>query len=248
VRSRVGSDVLTRLCYSGKSPKSINYSDLPSRFVLKATHGSGPELRALIWDKSAISKRELLGMASRMLRRRCGPEVNEWWYTKIPSGVLIEEMLLEDGKIPADFKFYVFDGVALYVQVIEGRYEGEARGCFYDPKWRMQPFVRASFTGECNVAKPRNFNAMIAVAEALAAGLDFVRVDLYSLGKRIVFGEMTLAPGAGWVPFLPAAYDLILGQHWPDTSPSRITTTTWPGHRKVQNNTVKSTHRGAHNR
>ena len=35
---------------------------------------------------------------------------------------------------------------------------------------------------------------MISTAERLADGIDLVRVDLYSNGSRIWFGEMTLTP------------------------------------------------------
>ena len=50
---------------------------------------------ALVWDKSKLSRHRFIGLASRILRRRCGPEVNEWWYTQVPPRLLIEEMLLE---------------------------------------------------------------------------------------------------------------------------------------------------------
>lgn len=52
------------------------------------------------------------------------------------------------------------------------------------------------------------------MAEALGRDFDFMRVDLYSIRARTVFGEMTLAPGAGWIPFLPQGYDAVLGSHW----------------------------------
>jgi len=216
VRSRVGDEVLTRIYYSGDRPDRIDFAALPSRFVLKGTHGSGPELRALVWDKSAFSKKALCDLGWRMLRRRCGLEVNEWWYTEIPSRLMIEEMLLEGGAIPPDYKFYVFAGQALYVQVIDGRHSDTPHSRFYDRHWRAQPFMREGSGEALDFEQPPNLSEMVSVAEALGAGSEFVRVDLYSVGQRIVFGELTLAPGAGWVPFRPAAYDIVLGGHWPD--------------------------------
>ena len=38
---------------------------------------------------------------------------------------------------------------------------------------------------------------MIRIAETLGAETDFVRVDLYDLGDRVVFGELTNTPNAG---------------------------------------------------
>lgn len=224
VRSRVGDDVLTQIYYSGDRPDRIDFAALPSRFVLKGTHGSGPELRALVWDKSALSQRELCDLGWRILRRRCGPEVNEWWYTEIPPRLMIEEMLLKDGAIPPDFKFYVFAGQALYIQVIEGRHSKTRRSRFYNRDWRAQPFTREGSGETFDLVQPPNLNEMVSVAEALGAGSEFIRVDLYSVGERIVFGELTLAPGAGWVPFRPATYDVVLGGHWPEEKQTKPST------------------------
>lgn len=216
VSARVGRSVLSRLYYGGNSPEDVDFELLPPKFVMKGTHGSGPDLRAFIWDKSAVSQRHFIKLGRRLLRRRCGPEVNEWWYSQIPPNLLVEEMLLDqNGSIPLDFKVYVFNGVSRYVQVIDGRH-GMPKSGFYDIEWRPQPFTREQFPRDLAFPPPANLREMVSVADALAAGLEFVRVDLYSVKDRVVFGEMTLAPGAGWVPFRPRAYDLALGKHWRD--------------------------------
>ena len=53
---------------------------------------------------------------------------------------------------------------------------------------------------------------MISTARALSRGFPFVRVDLYSNGERVIFGEMTWYPGGGLVRFSPDTYDLYLGE------------------------------------
>jgi hypothetical protein len=55
---------------------------------------------------------------------------------------------------------------------------------------------------------------MLQTAETLGAGLDFVRVDLYDVGNRIYFGEMTTTPGGGFARFHPQAMDEHLGWLW----------------------------------
>ena len=55
---------------------------------------------------------------------------------------------------------------------------------------------------------------MIDVAEILAQGFDFVRVDLYQVNEQVKFGEMTFSPGAGLEVFTPQVYDRILGDLW----------------------------------
>ena len=41
---------------------------------------------------------------------------------------------------------------------------------------------------------------MIRCAEVLAAGLDFIRVDLYDTDDKVYFGEFTITPEAGNPP------------------------------------------------
>ncbi len=53
---------------------------------------------------------------------------------------------------------------------------------------------------------------MLDVAAKLAAQFPFVRVDLYSIGNRIYFGELTFTPGSGLVRFNPKSADLELGK------------------------------------
>ena len=55
---------------------------------------------------------------------------------------------------------------------------------------------------------------MIALAETWSAGTDFVRVDLYHLPDRIVFGELTSYPAGGHSPFHPESFDLEFGRPW----------------------------------
>ena len=55
---------------------------------------------------------------------------------------------------------------------------------------------------------------LIDVAERLARETDFVRVDLYAAGDRVVFGELTNYPDAGRANFDPASFDDDLGRWW----------------------------------
>ncbi len=56
---------------------------------------------------------------------------------------------------------------------------------------------------------------MIALAERLGRDFEFVRVDLYDIGGRILFGEMTFFPGGGTVRWDPHEGDFVLGSFWP---------------------------------
>jgi teichuronopeptide biosynthesis TupA-like protein len=44
--------------------------------------------------------------------------------------------------------------------------------------------------------------------------LDFLRVDMYNVNGRIVFGEFTNYPGAGLDRFFPPEFDELFGSTW----------------------------------
>jgi len=52
------------------------------------------------------------------------------------------------------------------------------------------------------------------VARRLSQGIDFVRVDLYDLDDRVVFGEMTLYPASGRGGFDPPSFGRAVGDMW----------------------------------
>jgi hypothetical protein len=64
------------------------------------------------------------------------------------------------------------------------------------------------------VPPPRHLDRMLKAAAALGAPTDFVRVDLYECGDRVIFGELTNYPGAGRERFLDPTLDARLGQWW----------------------------------
>jgi hypothetical protein len=61
---------------------------------------------------------------------------------------------------------------------------------------------------------PEALAEFVSVAEELGRGVDFVRVDLYDLAGRVVFGELTNYPAAGVDDFRPATFDEELGTRW----------------------------------
>lgn len=213
VASRVGAQYLTELFAVFDDASSLDMSSLPKRVVLKATHDSGSVV--VIDETSSLSEHELKRHFDKVLRCRYGEWSHEWWYSEIPPRIIAEENLSLPGMPPPnDYKFFVFHGSVRMVQVDVDRFSNHRRN-LYLPDW--SPIDgQLLYPPGAGVPRPKNLAEMIAVAEALARDLDFVRVDLYSLDDctRVIFGEMTFAPGAGMEPFSPRSLDDWLGQMW----------------------------------
>jgi FPC/CPF motif-containing protein YcgG len=61
---------------------------------------------------------------------------------------------------------------------------------------------------------PSSFARMVEIAEELARGVDFVRVDLYDTPDGIKFGELTNYPGAAVERWEPESVEIELGACW----------------------------------
>ncbi len=207
VAATIGADWVTPTLWSGRDLPAAPLWQAP--FVVKARHGCGQTIfvRHGMAGWPAIRRR-----AHGWLRRSYGGWLDEWLYSRIERGLLVEPFIGSDGTLPVDYKFYVFGGRVAAVQVHERR-EQAHRWMLLDPAWR-----RLSATGDwaAGVVPPRpaSLAVMVAAAARLGAGIDFVRVDLYDINGAPRFGEMTFYPGSGLDPFETDAIDLWLSALW----------------------------------
>lgn len=191
----------------------LPWTDLPERFVVSATHGSG--MTMVIGDKASLDKAEAEEIMTSWLCSSYGRRKRERIYDGLQPGLLVEENLAGPGGTPPeDYKFFCFSGEPYCVQVDVDRF-GDASRTFYDMNWNVLPFNLNKHKQAPAQPRPRMFDAMNQVAAQLSRGFDFVRVDLYEInGERIVFGEWTFLPGGGSSPFEPDAMDWELGNMW----------------------------------
>jgi hypothetical protein len=214
IAQKVGENILSRIYFCGNDLAQINLDELPDSFVIKATHGSGPGYIAFIDGRAGTPPNQIERIAHDLIAQDYGAITNEWWYAQIKPQILIEEMLRDETHgTPVDYKFFVFHGKVHFIQVDYARFAHHTR-TFYDPQWKPQPFSLKYPQGPLTAAPPL-LAEMLEIAETLGQGFDFIRVDLYCVNdRRIVFGEMTLTPEAGWGRFKPTQWDAILGQLW----------------------------------
>jgi hypothetical protein len=154
-------------------------------------------------------------MAQPKVKKSAG---REWAYeNNFPRRILIEE-LIEDGvhrDIP-DYKFFCFNGKVEFIYGISNRQLGvAAQFGVYDRNFQKLEVDRLDERHQAvALAKPENFDCMVAVAEQLSADFPEVRVDLYNVSGKIYFGELTFYDGSGYMQFSPDSFDFELGKDW----------------------------------
>jgi len=191
----------------------IDFDALPEKFVLKATHGSGQNI--IVKDKTQLNTRRAKLMLGAWLHQSIYWSGREWVYQKMPRRIIAEEYLEDETGELRDYKFYCFNGKPAFMQLEVGRGTSNNTRNFYDMDWKLLPFGKElPHNPNLRVEKPRLFEQMKAIASDLCKPFQYVRVDLYQVGRKIYFGELTFFPAGGAPDFVPQEYDRIVGDMW----------------------------------
>ena len=193
VVSTLGPDYVPETYQTGHHFADLDISSLPPRAVLKANHDSGSVY--FIHDSRHFPLKRYQRRLEKAINRTYGCNGGEWQYWFIQKQLFAEEMLpFTNGAPPPDYKFHCADGKVLWQQHIFDRgrntkeaitdREGGVMGISFDH--HMTPVFEFQV--------PANWGEMVAVAERLSRGFQYVRVDLYNIDGRIVVGEMTFTP------------------------------------------------------
>lgn len=214
VESKGCADNLVKLYGVWDHASEIDFSKLPSSFVLKTTNGGGGEDVVLVRDKNNTNLFEKTAFLDQK-RVKVVNGGREWAYTGITKPRIIAEELLVNPKNPEagveDFKILCFNGEPHYVIVDKDRYIDHKRN-FYTSSWERVSVTTDHEQFETPYPMPKNFEVMMDVARKLSADFPFVRVDLYNIDGKIYFGELTFYPWTGYVQFTPDEFDFTLGK------------------------------------
>lgn len=206
-------DLLNDLLFVGTDPKQIDYDALPDRFAIKATHGSG--FNIIVKDKNALNVRQTNCMLRSWMRQNIYWSAREWVYRDMPRHIIIEKYLEDESGGLLDYKFYCFNGEPRFLQLEVGRYTKNNTRNFYDTDWNLLPFGKSQpHDPDAKIEKPEQFEYMKQIAKDLSRPFQYVRVDLYQVGGKVYFGELTFFPADGRPDFVPDMYDKVVGDMW----------------------------------
>lgn len=191
----------------------IDFDKLPEQFVLKCTHDSGGLV--ICRDKSKLDIAAAKEKIERSLKTNYYLIGREWPYKDVRPRIIAEPFLSEiaDEGVP-DYKFFCFGGEPRFLYVSRGLEDhATAQISFFDFDGNKLPFKRSDYRNLQAFTKPENFEKMIGIAQTLAHKINgsFVRIDLYSLGEKIYFSEITFFPCSGYMPIEPEEWDQKIG-------------------------------------
>lgn len=191
----------------------IDFDKLPDQFVLKGTHGSG--FNIIVKDKAQFNRCQARMIMRTWLHQHIAWSGREWVYKEMPRHIMAEKYLEDETGELRDYKFYCFNGKPAFMQLEVGRGTEHNTRNFYDMDWTLMPFGKELPHNPCLiVSRPQMFEEMKQIATDLCKPFQYVRVDLYQVGGKVYFGELTFFPAGGAPDFVPAVYDEVVGKMW----------------------------------
>lgn len=214
VRAKLGDEWLIPTLWTGKELPSTPPWEPP--FIVKANHGSGWAAPFRPGDTHWPS---LVEKAEGWLRTPYSPHMREWHYARIEPCLLVEPFIGDASSFPVEYKFLTFNGRVEFIQCLARTGLKTFKTAHYNRDWERQPFGSRNPIAEPGPARPASLDAMLAAAERLAEGFDYVRLDFYEVDGKPKFSEMTFFPGSGFVTPIAARQDVWLGEVWRDFRP-----------------------------
>lgn len=200
VEERIGEKYLIPLEKIFSNAHALNPDSITDEHsvIIKCNHNSGAY--TIVKNKDDINwKKEQLKYAN-LLKQNYYYQGREWQYKNIEPKLFAEKLLTDDsGSIPNDYKIFCFDGKPKFIQVDIDREINHLRN-FYDTEWNLMKVELIYGNGDA-VEKPRQLEKMLELASKLGKDFVFSRVDFYTFGDEIYFGEITFHPEAGFGKF-----------------------------------------------
>ncbi len=207
----LGDEYNVPLIGSWAHEDEVPLATLPYPVVLKPAHLSGKVL--ILSAYRSADEADLRAKLRAWLRREHSRLSREWFYAQVPRRIVAEPLLRDAaGGVPADFKTYVVGGRVRFFQVDHGRF-GRATRNLYGLDWSLLP-ARTILPRHPAEPPPHDLPRLIELAERVAAPFEFMRVDFYVLGERVLVGELTSSPAAGFGRYYPASFSEKMAAFW----------------------------------
>ena len=224
VASRGLSDILVPLYGHWSSVEDFfkAWNLLPDEFVLKSNNGS-QHVVFVTKDqggKKGINLDELSGILQSWLdEKEYNIEYAELHYQFIDNCIIAEGLLKDDSvktfsRSLVDYKIWCFNGEPYGCLLAYDREIGTTHHYldYYDLEWNERTDLMSDRSPRQPVPKPDNWERMIDIARVLSEGHPQMRVDLYNVGGKIYFGELTMTSANALMDYFSTELLLNMGK------------------------------------
>lgn len=201
--------ILVKLYGKWDKASDIEWATLPSKFVLKVNNGCGDIL--ICQDKNRLNIESVTKQFEKLLATKYGDVTGEPHYANIVPCVIAEQLLdIEKQSIKSssliDYKIWCLNGKPYCIWCAWNRSDTGLDCGIYDLDWNYHPewsiFNGHLRKGSEMLPKPQNLEYMLQVASKLSTNFPILRVDLYEVGGRVYFGELTFTSLGGFMDYL----------------------------------------------
>lgn len=200
IEEKIGAQYLIPLLGVWDRFDDIIFDELPDRFVLKCNHGSGMNL--VVKDKKTFDRAEAKTMFDQwILTNYAFQNGFELQYKDIPRKIIAEEYIEQMDEDLLDYKIHCFGGKPKIIHVIGDRNLARhtAKEAFFDLDWNPVNWMYHTYDSyDVLPEKPNNLNELLRICRILSEEFRYVRVDLYDISGKILFGELTFTPAGGY--------------------------------------------------
>ena len=214
-----GNSILNRVYGVYEDAAEIDFDALPEKIVLKVTQSSGSNI--ICRNKKDLDIAHATSQLNKWLNvaKKASTKSEEGSMYTGRAKILCEEYLENSsGEIPPDIRVYCFNGAPkLFVCDFGTTDERGEHGehivrNVYDLNWNLIDVnLGRPHDEDVVMERPDNLERIVEIAKKLAEDFLFVRVDLYDVDGRLIFGELTWIPMGGNCVIEPDRYDYLMG-------------------------------------
>lgn len=209
VSNKIGQKYLKPLIGCYNDTNELDWESLPEKFAIKLAHGS--HWNFICEDKRKVVKKVLFKKITLWQSKNFYNVHREWQYKDIQPKILVEEFIEpKSDATNLELNLYCFSGEPIFLEANVSINNLPYR-TYFNSNWEKQPFTVRYGDPPSQIEKPKKLDEMIMIAKQLSCGIPFCRVDLSYFDQIILFGELTLTPGAGYLEFRPIEYDQVFG-------------------------------------
>ena len=214
IKEKLGEEYIIPLIGVWDRAEDIDFSKLPDKFALKCNHNSGLGM-CICRDKSKLDIEKVKKELNKGIKQNYYKTCREWPYKNVERKIICEKYMEQESSCElTDYKFFCFNGEPEFLYVSDGLENHDtARISFVTIDWEFADFKRSDYERHDKLPKkPEKYEEMLEIGRLLSKGFPFLRVDLYEIGGKIYFSELTFSPCGGFMPFTSYESDLKLGE------------------------------------